>query len=497
MTMNEPTPSEAAARRHITERCLIAADVDKTVLGQTKTNERSEFLRYVAPKLLEAADIGMNLAFVTGNSMSQLGNRFLRWLLTQLCHSDDLHLLQQFHFFCNSGGVYFHFSNYDDAIAEVLEDQPLEQEPLFRKVFDNLTKKVDNSIFVLPRFVDATYLSRTQIPTDEANEIDKILDELGRRYFEQIQDEKSSLAQDYDLKQITGKHELKKPFVDMRHVEYGSDDAPRQATVQLTLKPILSFRHALTENLKKNLFEKDLRTKLRHDIQAELDAHGLGHYIARPGGRSSIDVTFEKLDKAYAMEFLIDYLNLQGSPRQGQRFGANAIYFGDEVIVGGGNDYPVTRVPGLLVFAVNPDKQLIPFLSHVFVPSSILEGPEATADVLTELNRSARESLKSWQTAKTRQQRYDRYDTAIDCFKVKLFGQRVSSKINALKSSGKLSPEEWQVLHTFVTLMHRDDKAARRWLEILVDELDAIMTQITHNPPQSVQKGIGTSHPDN
>jgi len=38
-----------------------------------------------------------------------------------------------------------------------------------------------------------------------------------------------------------------------------------------------------------------------------------------------------------------------------------------------------------------------------------------------------------------------------------------------------LSPDDWQILHAFVTLMHRDDPAARHWLSILVDEFDAIM----------------------
>ena len=114
------------------------------------------------------------------------------------------------------------------------------------------------------------------------------------------------------------------------------------------------------------LFENDLRTILIKKIQDKLDSLGLNHYIARPGGRSSIDVTLEKVNKAYAMEFLIDKINLQGQTRLGKHFGSNAIYFGDEVIVGGGNDYPVTRIPGLLVIAVNPEKELIPFLSHVF-----------------------------------------------------------------------------------------------------------------------------------
>lgn len=485
---------EIAARRHVTERCLIAADVDKTILTQTSRGERSRFLRHVAPQLLEAAEMGMKLAFVTGNSMSQVTNRFLKWLLEQLCHTEDLGLLQQFHFFCNSGGVYFHFPNTDEDIDAALNDNVTDQSAISKKIYQVLTYQEDGTTFVHPRFIDSRYLARTQIPEEEVEEIRNILNCCGKDYYTKIARSKSSLARNYDLSKVTKEGKLEKPFVDIRPVKYGKE--PSQATVQLTLKPILSFRHGISEQHQERLFENDLRTKAISQIQGELDAKNLGHYVARPGGRSSIDVTLEKLDKAYAMEFLIDSLNLQGSPRKGQRLGTNAIYFGDEVIVGGGNDYPVTRIPGLLVFAVNPDKKLVPFLSHVFVPSSILEGPEATKDVLSQLNKIASDCLKSWVPQKPTADDFLPHASAIDFFKVKVFGDRIHTKIDDLKRSAKLNPEEWQVLHAFVTLMHRDDPAARQWLAILIDELDAIMTQVTENP-RVVQGGIGTSHPDN
>ena len=37
------------ARRLITEKCLIAADVDKTVLAQGEEEERRQFLENMAP----------------------------------------------------------------------------------------------------------------------------------------------------------------------------------------------------------------------------------------------------------------------------------------------------------------------------------------------------------------------------------------------------------------------------------------------------------------
>lgn len=486
---------QVSARRHVTERCLIVADVDKTILAQT-TTERTQFLRQVAPLLLEAAEIGIKLTLVTGNSISQLTNRFLMWLLEQLCHSDDLALLEQFHFFCNSGGVYFHFPNEDEAIASLLATDTSDQRGLSQNVFEMLTQEdAEGARVVHPRFVDGAYITRTQIPNDEASEIKAILEFCAKEYRNHVTRRRARYSKTYDLEKVSKDARLVHPFVDMRPVMYGPESDQLLATVQLTLKPILSFRHGLTEKEQARLFEKDLRTWLILRIQDRLDAHGLGHYVARPGGRSSIDVTLEKLDKAYAMEFLIDHLNLQGHARQGRRFGSNAIYFGDEVIVGGGNDYPVTRIPGLLVFAVNPDKRLVPFLSHVFVPSSILQGPDATADVLAELNKIARTLLKERELQRTGGFAGVPYGSAIDSLKIKVFGDRIRDKIDALKTNKTVNPEDWQILHAFVTLMYREDPAARQWLSILVDELDAIMTQIAENP-QASQPAIGTSHPD-
>ena len=479
-------------RRTIAARCLVAADVDKTILGQNES-ERSQFLRHVAPQLLDSARLGIKLAVLTGNSMPQLTERFLKWLLEQLCHADDLALLGQFHFFCNSGGVYFHFPGDDPGLARFIDSDP-DTRAVSREVLDLLTERgEDGARVVRPRYVDAAYLARTQIPADESVRIEAILEECGKAYYRDLVDRKDELSESYDFAKVSKTEDLA-PAVDLRPVLYDADSIARSATVQLTLKPILSFRYGRTEDLQTALFEKDLRTDVIRRIQRALDAEGLGHYEARAGGRSSIDVTLEKLDKAYAMKFLIDHLNLQGQTRQGRRFGANAIYFGDEVIVGGGNDYPVTRIPGLLVFAVNSDRALIPFLSHVFVPSSILEGPDATADVLAELNKIARSSLKTCDEddggAHASQSR-----TVIDRFKIKIFSDRIQSKITALRNRS-LSPDDWQILHTFVTLMHRDDQAARHWLTILVDELDAIMTQVTETPRTRLS-AIGTSHSDN
>lgn len=483
-------------RIHITEKCLIAADVDKTILAQS-SSERTDFLRQVAPRLIEAAQLGTTLAFVTGNSMSELTSRFLQWLLSQLCHTDSLALLDKFHFFCNSGGVYFQFPLGDNDISSILSQNPSQQRKIVDEIYETLTFEDEHrNRVVRPQFVDPSYIKRTQISKVEIEKIVRILETCSKKYMQRYRSKKTTYEKSYDTEKISVDGKLEAPKVDMRAVKYGTESFPSEATVQITLKPVLSFRHGKTHKLQTRLFEKDLRTWLIGEIQNQLDKEGLEHIVPRAGGRSSIDITLEKLDKAYALEFIIDHLNLQGHPRLGEKFGSNTVYFGDEVIVGGGNDYPVTRIPGLLVFAVNSDRQLIPFLSHVFVPSSTMEGPDATADVLTEFNIIARTLIKGDKYQDITGSHAAHPFSALDMLKVKVFAERIRIKTEHLKISGAASPEDWQTLHAFVTLMSREDPAARQWLTILINELDAIMTQVTEYPRPS-QPGIGTSHPDN
>src|SRR5438874_1340625 len=95
--------------RYANDRCLIAADIDKTLLDQGHSEERELFRVKIAPELIRAADYGASIALLTGNSMEQLSKRFLKWLVSHLCYTRKLHLIDQFHFFCNSGGVYARF----------------------------------------------------------------------------------------------------------------------------------------------------------------------------------------------------------------------------------------------------------------------------------------------------------------------------------------------------------------------------------------------------
>lgn len=153
--------------------------------------------------------MGMQLAFVTGNSMSQLTDRFLKWLLDQLCRTDDLALLPQFHFFCNSGGVYLHFCKDDDVIARLLQEHPGRQAEQAEHVFNLLTMKNDEGItFVRDSFVDATYLERTQIPRTEVNEIKRVLEKCGAAYLTRLKKRQIPLETKYDLTKIMKDHSL-------------------------------------------------------------------------------------------------------------------------------------------------------------------------------------------------------------------------------------------------------------------------------------------------
>jgi hydroxymethylpyrimidine pyrophosphatase-like HAD family hydrolase len=467
---------------------LIAFDVDKTILAQHE-RERPEFLENLASQLVASASLGADLAFLTGNSMHELTTRFLDALIHQLCLTERLELLPHFHFFCNGVGVYVNFSNEKGAIKIG---------PLHRRDYDKMKDKFlrlityragqGEELAIKPCFIDCDYIRRCEISEDNAVQIETILDEVAQEYVHDLEERTEVYRKIYDIDRLCKNGKPIIPRSDRRIVEYGSNSSPKRASVQITLKPILSFRHAAKPT---RLFGKDARSRIIGVLQTRLDRSGLGQYRVRPGGRSSIDITLERLDKAYALEFLIDRLNLQGLASRGQELGSNAIYFGDEVIVGGGNDYPVTRIPGLLVFAVNPDRELVPFLSDVFVPSTILEGPAATADVLIDFNRCAQKFQFDFEGLASKGD----FKNALEVFKVELFSKRVREKIANLKNTNRTSVEDWQTLHALVTLMCRNDAAAKRWLSILVKELDDIMTQLqTHRV--SIQRALGTSHPD-
>ncbi len=273
-------------------------------------------------------------------------------------------------------------------------------------------------------------------------------------------------------------------------MRYRANDGESKVSVQTTLKPVLSFWQAKKE-FKATLVNNDLRTEVIAFIQDALRRSGLDLYVARGGGRGSIDVTLSRLNKAYALEFLIDRLRLQGKEHRGQQLGSNAIYFGDEVIVGSGNDYPVTRIPGLMTFAVNPDKSLVPFLMPILVASTIFHGQDATADVVSHFNSCARRLQAQCADGRAASR------TPIELLKEEIFAKRIEEKIAHLKGHRGISVDEWQTLHTFVTLMSRESHAARQWLSVLAKHLDSIMIQLANSAESPVPPAIGMSRPPN
>ncbi len=100
--------------------------------------------------------------------------------------------------------------------------------------------------------------------------------------------------------------------------------------------------------------------------------------------------------------------------------------------------YAVTQIPGLLVFAVNSDRSLIPFLSHVLVRSAVLEGPDAVAAILGEYNTTARELLSRFDSQPVGP---EDVVTALDAMKSNYLLDRIHKKIASLqKSDNRLPP---------------------------------------------------------
>ena len=82
----------------------------------------------------------------------------------------------------------------------------------------------------------------------------------------------------------------------------------------LTVKPVLSFRHARNCMQSKD----DGRTALIGAVQRALQCSGLAQFAATAGGRSSIDIMKQGITKKYAVSFLIEALGLAGIATEGE-----------------------------------------------------------------------------------------------------------------------------------------------------------------------------------
>jgi hydroxymethylpyrimidine pyrophosphatase-like HAD family hydrolase len=478
--------------RLVAGRCLIASDIDRTLLSH-EADEAAEFFRTVAPHLVHAAQLGTRVAVLTGNSVHQLVSRFLDLLVQELCHCQRLELLGQFHFFCSGAGVYAHFPVTDPEIRDLLEHS--NDPALATRVLDALRCRDRTGSWTLrPRFVNSEYLERCRLDSNHGHlpetehVVLSILREVGEEYVEEFASKAATLARSYDLSLVTTDDGiLAQPHVDVRSIQYGTMHAP-PAIVQMTLKPVLSNYMRLQGAAQA---AEDPRTMVVSAVQTRLDSEGLGHIVARPGGRSSIDIALRKVDKAYALSYLIDRLNVQGQS-VGERFGSQTIYFGDEITVGTGNDYAVTRIQGLTVFAVNGINRPAPFLSSVFEPFPMLSGPQATALVLQKYNEIAQKQIASMSRGNT-----TNVHTAVDILKRRIFGARIDRKLSELRNSRTdITGDDWQGMHAYITLLSRPDRDARGYLATLRDLLDMMLRNDVEARTLVHQLAAGSSHPD-
>ena len=465
--------------KFITNPCLIAADIDKTLLNRGDLDEeRIDFIRKLAPELAQIALLGINIAFVTGNNISQLSTRFLESLIKTLEGISAVEALKNFHFFCNSGGVYIYFGEEDLKKCK--------KGKLGHIIFNGGDLKQIKS-----KYINKEYLKKTQIDPADLETIKGILDVEWKEYILDLKKNIKSYQKEYYINRdpVPGSYSSRYPYdlafdgkdhVDVRYLNF---DENSKSTVQITLKPVLSWKHAVNPE---NKFNNDIRTKLINRIHKRFDEKGLTNYLASSGGNTSIDITKSRLDKAYAIRFLIDHLGIEGNLRKGEKYGSNVIYLGDEVISGGGNDFPVTKIDGVLVLAVNKIPEYVPFKSRVIIPYPSSFGPEASAMVLSEFKNIAQLELSRWSKKKLDKEFPQK--NAIQLFKEKWFLSNIKEKIDK-KLVEKISAEELKVLHTFISLISRNDESARKLSNILVNELDEIMEALDENQYERL-KGI-------
>ena len=492
------------AKASITECCLLAADIDKTLLHQSDAYEHDKFINDVAPTLRKSAELGAHIALVTGNSMDALCCRFLKMMIAGLEHN-RLHLLDRFHFFCNSGGVY----------ARIFTEKlvlPNGQMPNSNAVYSSVVgRDANGTSYIKPAHIDIEYTVKNSILDADLPVIEQVLKEIVEDYTKHVKSHLPTLAKKYkidqpDRKKVSrfskGKANILDVIVDKRYVKHLPVNGKTKSLIQITVRPIISFRHSRNENA---LPDGDLRTQYAKKIQDCLDARGLWKYAARSGGVSSIDITLAKLDKAYAITSLIDRLHIGGIERFRKKQGSNTLYFGDEVIVGGGNDYPVTKIPGILVFAVNDERNLIPFLSGVQVADPQFTGPDATERILTEFNKIAENALEAFAGDSAEQRKHTSRKggmrglkvpkTAVELYKAEFFLNRIKERLGGLSKSA-ISADDLNVLHTIVTIMSRKEVSGKKWVNLLINELDQIMELSAQHASNGIIDAIGASHQD-
>lgn len=386
-------------------RSLIAFDVDGTVLHQGCPDELERFRNGIGITLIRLASHGFRLAAITGNSLAQLSTRFVMVLIQELCARRALELLHEFHFFCNGAALYIHFDStrcreFEDLLSRqhVLAPGQLHDEAM-RCLLD-VKGMVRSSYFVV------RYVQQCCIPSDDADAIVKICNQEAHDWWHTVCEvgtfSPELKAQFYIA---TGEDEDADAAV---RIQAAGDNVNTEASVfgplrpgatptaslracvardglnyitSCNILPILSFRHARRRLLTRL---EDPRMIVISRIKARLRSAGLVRYIVEPGGRATIDICHHLVNKRSALIWLLRRLGVEGVAQMGEPMGANAVYFGDEVVLNG-NDIAVADVPGVLVFAVNDLIHRVPFRSNIELPTELTgeTGPEATQAVLS------------------------------------------------------------------------------------------------------------------
>ena len=187
------------ARKIVTEHCLIAADVDRTLLAQNR-DEFKEFQLHRAPELIRAASIGVNVAFLSGNSMAEVSQRILWLLVDELLHHGQMNLLDKFHFFSNSGGVYFRFTQDDSVVAKYAECDSSNAST--QDIVSDLTENIGDSVCVRPRYINQDYVERCMIKDPDMGQIRDILGDICNSYNGEYKKRHKQWSRYYNLDQV-------------------------------------------------------------------------------------------------------------------------------------------------------------------------------------------------------------------------------------------------------------------------------------------------------
>jgi hydroxymethylpyrimidine pyrophosphatase-like HAD family hydrolase len=427
MARDESLPIVAA-------NCLVAFDVDRTILMQPADGnldgERRDFLFLtdVAHELVGIARRGVNVALLTGNSLWQLANRALKWIVEALVQKDQTALIDHFHFFSTGAGIYLHITSFKEEMIKLLGNS--DPNTIASSLFD--------------AWNDKAYLRLTQMNEDDIQTASAIL-----------QDTLSSINRSTESVEI----QLRGPRTET------VADRTTMPVVQITLKPIPT---------------SESRDTIAREAQDRLDSKRFGRFRVRPAGRTSIDVTLHFLDKAFALRWLIDHLRIQGNEHIGQPYGANLLYFGDEVTLGGtavasGNDFAVSKIDGSLIIAVDPQRP-VPLRSNIVVPFVDESGPVVTCHLLRQFNDIVDQQRKL--CVKAFERKTPLPANAVEAFKAQFHAGRIRAKIADSAAIRSMPSCVLQTIDALVTLASRDTRTTKQVVKMISRNIDDLLVTI-------------------